>query len=727
MTTLSQGAFYSFGNTSSNSTELSGLTPRPGAKPVDTTPSKELVKEPSISAIPNAGSGDSPARERARTGSLDGISVAAFREGIQRAEKRLLCRKNACLGGDGSAMEWMQNMWIKPLKSENCKPTRQVCNPLELVLGDNEKLGAKTKKPASLLVVTPKPKSGLRRLLEYERDGELKACARHHLYYPNGEILSASIDDEKWPPGKKEKFLALDEMHTIVVGNGGFGSTGGIKHLAQKYNEYLTSEGQDPVNVIWRAGDSNHNMLVIDQIDLAITYEPVLEQRLVNNRLVKEVLPLFVNFFALVIPCTNVDCDPLKLKDFIRLDRSSLPKPYEVLMYIIVAGFMTLARGGKPQTYASRWNFSAMGLRDHFIMLMATKRLASLICKEDYSNNFEEYILRITKQAVDGTLKDFMWKQMGEYAISAEWLAELEWCSPDAAGQIYLTWHKLCVDHHRVAFPSQIVAAATKKGQYHMNDMSQLEPENFKDITKDEPCPRSTKSGYFYQVREDLRGDYAQNPYANPGDLILPTRSDHPDSAAKKFFDWLKANRRKPALWEGFQHYGWAVSPNLEHYDEFNPLLDTQVALQVDGEVPDAKYARANHYFWSQDGKPVTHSHWVYVGPFPEGIIISREASDWCQACVLTRIVRESAGLYTSGDEVVLLADYCHSIIAPVRSGGHPYLRVTFIDSEDLIGDISLSQMAAETFTDKARKKEIDWSVLGSGIPKDLNVLMDSE
>jgi len=164
---------------------------------------------------------------------------------------------------------------------------------------------------------------------------------------------------------------AFDYGRTVVIGNGGFGASGGIEFLAKKYNAYLAEklsrcgsrqahcEKYLPVNVIWYAGDSNENMKASEKLDLAITYEPVLEDRLKRNGLVREVLPLFVNFFGLIVPKE----DPLGVKQFFFIDRAPHdPGPVVVMMYIMLQGLWAIkfGLGQIGKTYASRWNFSAM-------------------------------------------------------------------------------------------------------------------------------------------------------------------------------------------------------------------------------------------------------------------------------------------------------------------------------------------------------------------------------
>lgn len=657
---------------------------------------------------------------------------AKSREAIASYRQRALSKKKSCAGCEEN-MEWMHKLWTKPLAGSPCKVKTSVCNPLERVLGDESVLENKNP-PASLLQAKPKPQSGLCELLDYRSEFEPEPWKRFHLYSADGSVDSADPAAESWNPARKKKLQGLDQTRTIVIGNGGFGGSGGIQHLAQQYNQYLAGLGQPRVNVLWRGGDSNHNMIVIDRIDLAITYEPVLEKRLVKNGLVSEVIPLFVNFFALIIPCrTESQCDPFKVGNFIRLGKgggSTFPEPYVVLMYIIVMAFKSLASEGQARSYASRWNFSAMGLRDHFIMMIATKKLASLMCAPaSASGVFEKAIVELatkkpSKESGEGVLKDVMWNYIKGFAFDKEMSDELDWCSGDAAGQIYLTWHELMVDHHRKSFPREILAAASQLNQYHMNDMAMLPQEDFKDITKDEPCPVGFNKGCFYQVGEDTRADYDINPYANPGDLLLPKRSDYDDSASKKFFLWLKDNRNKPSLWSGFSKYGWAVSHNLGKYDEFNDVLATQERLQKAGEVESAQYARANLYFWGSVNWAATHTEFVDVGPFPGKIKLSREESSNCEACALTTMVRKLAGLSASKFEgtleVLLLGQYCHTIITPVSHEQGNFIRVTFLDREALVEDSggqSLSQLAKSKFCARVTEGTADWTFLGAGVP----------
>jgi hypothetical protein len=578
----------------------------------------------------------------------------------------------------GSKLCWMWQLWTKKTKVSVPKKvmrpngtegtimvTEERPNDLEPVLGDGINV--------PLLEVTPQRNSGLRELMTFFPENQPPPHMRFMLYKPirsrNGsspvklERFCCTKDGNPNPvncpnprvnkPGcgiKPDKSWALsdtleklDQKRTIVIGNGGFGGSGGVEFLALQYNKYLKGESKKciscvresktsgevasgckrynpvlgcgkykPVNVIWRAGDSNHNMGAIDKVDLAITYEPVLEQRLKDNNMVAKVLPLFVNYFAFVIPRT----DPLGVVDFFYGGGKQDPDPFVVLMFIILKGFFEVM-AGKGRTYASRWNWSAMGLRDHITMMASTKELAQMVCGgSSGSTDPDSPRSRLYAEVLSPMRKQFMgWlaARVGSLPGDKQGTRVPALCAVTKNGgdELYLAWHRHCVFPHRLKFPWDIRDEAMKANQYHMNDMAFLDPNVFVEIDKARglcvaPSAPASVKGCWYQMASN-RADIELNPLANPAQLLLPTRSA-PGGAAWRFFEWAEANNAKSNFWAGFSQYPRAVDTVSQRYKDFSVVHAATKALQEKGENPsDAVESRANLYYWAHSNVADTH------------------------------------------------------------------------------------------------------------------------
>ena len=175
----------------------------------------------------------------------------------------------------------------------------------------------------------------------------------------------------------KERLLALDPENTLVIGNGGAGAAGLIQHLAKRFQTAVTEQGGIAPTIVWRFGDSNQNFDVIKHEDLAITYEPLVEQKLLDTGQLAQVKPVFFNHLELIAPRVL----PFQIETGIQNGQSD--DPIKVLTEIITKSIGLNENGEPKKTYFSRYNASAVGTKDEVIFRKAIKTI--LASKQRFS------------------------------------------------------------------------------------------------------------------------------------------------------------------------------------------------------------------------------------------------------------------------------------------------------------------------------------------------------
>ena len=196
----------------------------------------------------------------------------------------------------------------------------------------------------------------------------------------------------------KERLLALDPENTIVIGNGGAGAAGLIQHLAKRFQTAVTEQGGIAPTIVWRFGDSNQNFDVIKHEDLAITYEPLVEQKLLDTGQLAQVKPVFFNHLELIAPRRL----PFQIETGIQGGQAD--DPIKVLAEIITKSIGLKENDEPKKTYFSRYNASAVGTKDEVIFRKAIKAILASKQRSDVLRKAGINVAGLNEEQIEAAL-----------------------------------------------------------------------------------------------------------------------------------------------------------------------------------------------------------------------------------------------------------------------------------------------------------------------------------
>ena len=94
----------------------------------------------------------------------------------------------------------------------------------------------------------------------------------------------------------------VQNNNSFIIGNGGAGASGFIKHMANIWNnDWNTMSTNSTLYLIWRGSHSFQNFENMDTIDAAITYEPHWEKRLEVEDKIENLNHFFLSTSELVL------------------------------------------------------------------------------------------------------------------------------------------------------------------------------------------------------------------------------------------------------------------------------------------------------------------------------------------------------------------------------------------------------------------------------------------
>ena len=222
---------------------------------------------------------------------------------------------------------------------------------------------------------------------------------RLHMYTPGPVHRHPRVPEHIKSLEYKKMLLALDPNNTIVIGNGGGGTTGLIQHLAKRFQTAVTKQAGTAPTIVWRFADSNQNFDVINHIDLAITYVPFMEQQLLDAGQLAQVKPVFFNHLELVAP----KHPPFRITAGIRGGQAD--DPIGVLAEIMIKSMGLKAEDGEPKkTYFSRYNASAIGTKDEVIFRKAIKKVLTSQQRLDVLNKAEIDTVGLNEGQIEASL-----------------------------------------------------------------------------------------------------------------------------------------------------------------------------------------------------------------------------------------------------------------------------------------------------------------------------------
>lgn len=336
-----------------------------------------------------------------------------------------------------------------------------------------------------------------------------------------------------------DKFLETN--NTITIGNGGAGHAGLIKHLAVVYNN--DCDDVDQITIGWKFADSNMNFDAIKEgksggsaCDLYITYEPVEEVALKEKKLLEDVIRLFNDEFPIIGPISN----PAKLRPNL--------KPVENMAKIMQHG-LTLKGPGETEKkiYFSRWNHSAMGVKDMQLWYEGSKELAEKILSKD-------------------DVKAFGFREDVESAITKELNKDLP--KGEKTENISTIILKNFTDNHvqkpdlgQRLFPADAISAAKRNQLYGItdaaltaiNDISDSSSEELSDSEESDDSEEGDIVVYNHASDSPELPRRAGNILTNPAQLLVPNGFKDrftADTPQGKFFEWLTSKKGETAISE---------------------------------------------------------------------------------------------------------------------------------------------------------------------------------
>jgi ABC-type tungstate transport system permease subunit len=317
----------------------------------------------------------------------------------------------------------------------------------------------------------------------------------------------------------------LRKQNTLVIGNGGAGYVGLIKYLAETYNADQSEDSQ--LTIGWKFADSHMNFKSImkgkeggEACDLYITYEPLKERELEELSLVKEIVRLFNDEFPIVGPCSN----PANL--------SPHADPIDNIGKIIVYALGLDNRDQK--VYYSRWNHSAMGVKDQQLWCKAVDRLAKKIISLENS----DWVIPHANDELQSKITNALENETVPYK-------ELKKC----IGNIIL---KEFTDHHvykptKRVFPSGAISATMEEGLYGITDGALIVQHNIKNYKG--VNAQDMKACNIYNHADKGSVDHV---LTNPAQLLIPNSFDEfPEHSPQyQFLQWLKSEKGHQAISE---------------------------------------------------------------------------------------------------------------------------------------------------------------------------------
>ncbi|MEM1282171.1 MAG: hypothetical protein AAGG81_01315, partial [Chlamydiota bacterium] len=298
-----------------------------------------------------------------------------------------------------------------------------------------------------------------------------------------------------------------------------------MKHLADRFNADHKEENQ--IIVGWKFADSHMNFKSIkrgtesgETCDLYITYEPLKEWELKKQLLLHEVIRLFNDEFPLIGPCSN----PANL--------SPHADPIDNVGKIILYALSLEDR--EQKVYYSRWNHSAMGLKDQHLWCKAADRLAKKIikvgCIDCVVSNASEKLKGDIQKLLDNDTAHYkeVKKQVGDQILKE------------------FTDHHVQKPTERV-FPAGAISATMEEGLYGITDGALILQHSIKDYKG--VIDSEIKACKIYNHADKGSVDHV---LTNPAQLLVPAAfgrlPDH--SPQQKFLVWLKSEQGHKAISE---------------------------------------------------------------------------------------------------------------------------------------------------------------------------------
>ena len=222
----------------------------------------------------------------------------------------------------------------------------------------------------------------------------LESKPKFTIYTPEGETFTNNpimIEKTDAKPITREIYDLVQNNNSFIIGNGGAGASGFIKHMANIWNKDWNNMGTNStLYLIWRGSHSFQNFENMDTIDAAITYEPHWEKRLEVEDKIENLNHFFLSTSELVLaPKDPFGLQKEKEKDGVFLLFNIVLKCFLVdIIDSYIKDGSTNSESRFNIYFVSRYNHSAMGEMDHFMFFQVIEFLVDYIMGKKPSEEF---------------------------------------------------------------------------------------------------------------------------------------------------------------------------------------------------------------------------------------------------------------------------------------------------------------------------------------------------
>ena len=172
-------------------------------------------------------------------------------------------------------------------------------------------------------------------------------------------------------------FDRISNENTLIIAASICGKVGLIKHISESWNN---QNPFNPLHIIWKNMSSYKIFNDMNNIDLAITSEPLIESK--NNK-IENLEHLFLNQFEIVIPPN----------DIYNIKKLNSTEPIEIIYHIMVEVFSLDLNDNKYfKIYIINSKYSTIYIKENFLFFSAINKIINEgLNNINFNKKFESY------------------------------------------------------------------------------------------------------------------------------------------------------------------------------------------------------------------------------------------------------------------------------------------------------------------------------------------------
>ena len=342
---------------------------------------------------------------------------------------------------------------------------------------------------------------------------------------------------------------SISPSKAVIIGNGGAGAIGLLKKMAADYYAYEKSRGiaeRDTTKIMWRAAHSFQNLRDFDTIDAAITYEPHIEEAKESKGDIIQPKTLFINHFELAAPLNDQLCikryiknpvTPAKLNprcsdrpDAEKVNKNEVVKIMEKIIWRTITNPILVTK--RTYVFASRYNHSAMGEKDHTLFMLAIGNIVGKAMSHPRGGS--------------GPHRRFDFKND---MVNSYFSPSVEYDQDTLVNRLYSVW----MNHVKIfptAFPWDMMKEASENGLYSSNDRAFFRNPRF----------GFSPNQYLSQIDDgNLR-----NVFINPAQIWMVRKHNGTENnRVQRFINWALSEEEEPQLLDLF------LMDKLKHFIQY--------------------------------------------------------------------------------------------------------------------------------------------------------------